>query len=373
MTEARLSLLPPMDLAPRLDRLRMVLAPEACGAFIVTNALSIRWLTGFTGSRGILVVDDEDAMLITDARYDEQAASELDEGGVTATVTITRDEGAALAGAISEGTPVGVEADDITWSRVRQMDEAWLPASELIPTRGLVATLRRGKDPGELARIEAAAAITDKAVHAVVPMLAEGATEREVALELDSAIRRLGASGPAFETIVAAGENGSLPHARPTSRAATAEDLVIVDVGAVVDGYHSDMTRTWSVGEPDSFQQEIWATVLEAQAAGVATVAAGVAANAVDAACRDVIDAAGWGDEFIHGTGHGVGLEIHEEPWLGARTEGALEAGDVITVEPGVYVPRRAGVRIEDTVVVTADGCRRLTGTEKQIALPAAG
>jgi Xaa-Pro aminopeptidase len=362
--------LPDMEVAPRLGRLRTELAGAACDVLLISNLVNIRWLTGFTGSRALLVVSDVGATLVTDARYDEQAGSELAAASVVAEVAITRDEGPVVAAAVAGRTSVGVEADDITWSRLRQVDEEWLPASEIVPTTGLVSRLRRMKDPGELARIEAAATIADAAVEAVAQMLASGCAEREVAFELDSAMRRLGAAGPAFETIVAAGANGSLPHARPTERAVTATDLVIVDLGAVVDGYHSDMTRTWSAGDPDDFQLEIWETVVEAQAAGVAAVREGVAANVVDAACREVIGAAGWGDNFVHGTGHGVGLEIHEVPWLGAQTEGALGAGDVITVEPGIYVPGRAGVRIEDTVVVTAAGCCSLTCTEKAITLP---
>jgi len=354
-----------------MERLRIALAEADCNAVVVTNLLSIRWLTGFTGSRGLLVVSDGSATLVTDARYDQQAAAEVDAVGTGVEVVITRDDAAEVAAAVGGRQRVGLEAEHVTWSQQQLIAETWLPDSEIVPTTALVAGLRRRKDAGELARIEAAAGIADMAIELILPRLAEARAEREVALELDSEMRRLGASGPAFETIVAAGSNGSRPHARPSDRVISDGDLVIVDVGAVVDGYHSDMTRTWSVGEADSFQSEIWDTVVAAQAAGVEAVVSGIAANAVDEACRTVIADAGWGENFIHGTGHGVGLEIHEEPWLGARTEGELETGDVITVEPGIYVQGRAGVRIEDTVVVTEDGCRRLTATDKRMALPA--
>jgi Xaa-Pro aminopeptidase len=361
--------LPRMEVAPRIDRVRRSLLGTGCEAMIVSDLINIRWLTGFTGSRGLLVIAPTCATLITDARYQQQAAQELNAADVDVEVVITRDEGGAVTSIASGVARVGLEADEITWSRQRQIDEQWLPECEIVPTSGVVAGLRRNKDGGEVSRIEAAAAITDEAVSQVLPMLTIGCTERELALELDSTMRRLGATGPAFETIVAGGPNGSLPHARPTDRRVEADDLVIVDVGAVVDGYHSDMTRTTCAGEPDDFRRGIWQTVIAAQAAGVAAVAPGIAANAVDAACREVIDEAGWGENFIHGTGHGVGLQIHEEPWLGAATEGALVEGDVITVEPGIYIPGRVGVRIEDTVVVTADGCRPLTGTVKQLQL----
>jgi Xaa-Pro aminopeptidase len=308
--------------------------------------------------------------LVTDARYDEQATQELAGSGVAAAVVITREDGEAVATALGHQPRIGLEADHLSWSQTLQIDESWLSDSELVPTVGLVANLRRNKDAGEIARIEEAARITDDAVATVLALLAAGASERDVALELDTTLRRLGASGPAFETIVAAGPNGSLPHARPSDRLVEPTDLVIIDVGSIVDGYHSDMTRSWSVGEADGFQQGIWSTVAAAQAAGVDTVAAGVAASAVDVACRTVITEAGWGKHFIHGTGHGVGLEIHEEPWIGAKTDAPLEVGDVITVEPGIYVPGRAGVRIEDTVVVTETGCRALTLTPKTLGLP---
>lgn len=361
--------LPPLDAGDRLGRLRDALPDSDCDALLVTNLVNIRWLTGFTGSRALLAVDSESATLITDARYDEQAGHEIEQAKVRAAVTITRDDAAAVRDALGSTARVGLEADSVTWGEQRRIGDEWLTDSELVPTAGIVAGLRRCKDPGEVARIAAAAAIADEAVAAVVPMLARGCQEREVALELDATLRRLGASGPAFETIVASGPNASRPHGRPSSRGIQPGDLVIIDVGAVIDGYHSDMTRTVAAGMPDPEFEAIWRTVVEAQAAGVAAAGPGVRANVVDAACRTVIGEAGWGEHFIHGTGHGVGLQIHEEPWLGATTDGPLLAGDVITVEPGIYVPGRVGVRIEDTVVVTEDGCATLTATPKRMHL----
>lgn len=179
-------------------------------------------------------------------------------------------------------------------------------------------------------------------------------------------MRRLGAEGTSFETIVGSGPNGARPHLRPTDRQIRKGDLVVIDFGAVVDGYCSDMTRTLAIGEiADSTQRRMLQVVLDAQAAGVAAVAAGVAASAIDDTCRRIIAAAGWGEAFVHGTGHGVGLEIHEDPRVSKTSDAVVEAGNVITVEPGVYLPEHGGVRIEDTVVVTAEGCRALTRTPK--------
>jgi Xaa-Pro aminopeptidase len=233
---------------------------------------------------------------------------------------------------------------------------------------GLVERLREVKDDGEVDRIEAAASIADAALAALLPMLHDGPSEAEFALALDSEMRRRGASGPSFETIVASGPNGAKPHHRPSTRRVERGELVVLDFGALVDGYCSDMTRTVSVGEPsDPTARRMYEVVRQSQAAGVDAVGAGRKAADVDTACRDVIGAAGWGDRFVHGTGHGVGLDIHEAPAVGSTSADTLAAGNVVTVEPGVYLPELGGVRIEDTVVVTPDGCRTLTASPKEL------
>ena len=231
-----------------------------------------------------------------------------------------------------------------------------------------MAGLRLVKDDGEVARIEAACAIADDALAAMVGLLDDGPTEAGFALALDGEMRRLGADDVSFETIVASGPNGSRPHHSPSDRVVARGDLVVIDFGALVDGYHSDMTRTVAVGGPDALddtQRRMVEVVRASQAAGVAAVRSGADARAVDAACREVIAEAGWGDAFVHGTGHGVGLDIHEEPRVSATGDATLAPGHVVTVEPGVYLPGHGGVRIEDTVVVTESGCRTLTRAPK--------
>jgi Xaa-Pro aminopeptidase len=230
--------------------------------------------------------------------------------------------------------------------------------------------LRLVKDPGEIARIEEAARIADDALAAVRPRLSEGVTEKEFQLELDVTMRRLGADDVSFETIVGSGPNGAKPHARPSSRRIVDGDLVVLDFGALLDGYHSDISRTVCVGEPSAEQRRMLDVVAASQSAGVAAVAAGTMAAAVDKVCRDVIVDAGWGDAFLHGTGHGVGLDIHEAPRVAATSTATLAPGHVVTVEPGVYLPEHGGVRIEDTLVVTASGNRRLTNAPKDPYLP---
>lgn len=361
-----------MDVASRIPRLRERFGDAGCDALVVTALTNVRYLTGFTGSSALVVVRATDALLLTDGRYATQAAEELGAAGVDADVVIGNQAAQQeAASAIASGIRrLGLEAAHVSWSRQRSFARDWFPAAELVPTETLVEGLRLVKDDGELARMDRAAEVADEAFSAVVGGLTEGATEREVALALEVEMRRRGATGPAFETIVAAGTNGAKPHARPTDRPIAAGDLVVIDMGAMVDGYRSDMTRTVCLGEPASVTLRRAAEVVEkSQAAGVASVRAGVSARDVDAACRGVIAAAGWGDAFVHGTGHGVGLEIHEAPSVAATSTATLAVGVVVTVEPGVYLPDVGGVRIEDTVVVTADGCRSLTRSPKDVVI----
>jgi Xaa-Pro aminopeptidase len=261
---------------------------------------------------------------------------------------------------------LGLEAAHVSWARQRSFAETWFPGVELVPTVGLVEALRRVKDDGELDRLAEAARIADAALEVMRPRLASGLTEEAFGRALDFEMGELGATGPSFETIVASGPNAAKPHHRPGSRIIGTGEAIVLDFGARFDGYCSDMTRTvWvdEISSPDV--RRAVGVVLESQAAGVAAVRAGVAASEVDRVCREVIADAGWADRFVHGTGHGVGLDIHEAPSVASSSADMLEAGHVVTVEPGVYLPGLGGVRIEDTVVVTESGCRPLTSTPK--------
>ena len=263
---------------------------------------------------------------------------------------------------------VGLEALHVTWARQRTLATSWFPDSDVVPVEGVVEQLRQVKDEGEVARVEAAARIADEALARTKSSLVPGVAEADLALELDFQMRRLGAAGSSFETIVASGPNGAKPHARPSPRPVREGELVVIDFGAVVDGYRSDMTRTLAVGEPaPGTLRRMVEVVTESQRRGVAAVRAGRPAAEVDRECRAVIAEAGWADAFVHGTGHGVGLDIHEAPALAATSGDTLVAGHVVTVEPGVYLPEHGGVRVEDTVVVTDDGCRPLTRSPKDV------
>jgi Xaa-Pro aminopeptidase len=359
-----------MELPHRLGRLRALLDGAGCEALLVSNLSNVRYLTGFTGSAGVLVVRD-DAVLVTDGRYATQADRELAAVGADVRVAAMRaNDQPEFLGRLAQGVAkLGLEADHVSWAQKRRWSESWAAGTELIATSRLVEGLRERKDTGEIARIAAAAAVADAALANVRGMLTKGPTEVEVAIALDTEMRRLGAEEPAFETIVAAGPNGAEPHHRPSSRPVGATDMVVVDFGARVDGYCSDMTRTLFVGA-GSLPQDLrraFSVVLASQDAGLSAVRDGVRAAEVDRACREVVDAAGWGDLFVHGTGHGVGLDIHEAPSLGIPSQDILSCGQVVTVEPGVYLPGLGGVRTEDTVVVTEAGCEVVTITAREI------
>ncbi|MGH9119416.1 MAG: M24 family metallopeptidase [Acidimicrobiales bacterium] len=367
--------LPPMDVAGRADRVRGRVAELGCDGLLVTNLVNVRYLTGFTGSAALLLVLPDDLLFVTDGRYQERSADELGASGVDARVEIGRTQAAQQESISTAAKGMGrlaLEADHVTWAQQQQFAASWFDAAELVSTESLIAELRLTKDAGEVARIEAACAIADAALGNVRHRLLERPTESEFALELDVEMRRLGAEAPSFETIVASGPNGAMPHAVPGPRVIEDGDLVVLDFGALVGGYHSDMTRTAMIGEPSAEQRRMLDVVTEAQAAGVAAVHGGAGCVEVDAACRDVITEAGWADAFLHGTGHGVGLDIHEDPRLSfsAKPDATIAAGYVVTIEPGVYLPAHGGVRVEDTVVVTADGCRTLTQAPKDPAWP---
>lgn len=364
--------LPPMDVAARVDRLRPQVDAAGCDALVVTNLTNIRYLTGFTGSAAIVLVTPDELLFVSDGRYQTQSADQLAAAGVDARIEIVAADADAVVAAAAAAAGVqrlGLESQSVTWSQQRRWASDLFRSGELVPTTSTVEDLRLVKDAGEAARIRSACAIADAALEQVRPRLLDGPTEVEFSLELDAAMRRLGAEDVSFDTIVASGPNGAKPHHRPSERRIVEGDLVVIDFGALVDGYHSDMTRTVAVGDVGDERRRMLEVVLAAQEAGVQTVSAGATAVQVDAACRSVIDDAGWGEAFLHSTGHGVGLDIHEEPRVSGRSAATLVAGHVVTVEPGVYLPGLGGVRIEDTVLVTEDGCDRLTLTPKDPAV----
>ena len=362
--------LPPLRTEGRLGRLWARVAHSDVDAAVIVEPANVRWLTGFTGSNAaVVVLGADEALLVTDARYEEQAPAQIGAAGCAGEieVVVARDPAKAAAPRLGGSARVGIE-DGVAWGEQIRWNEA--VAAETVPLSEIVESLRAVKDGAELARIEAAASIADTALASVVPMLRPGATESHLQQALDGAIRSAGAAGPAYDTIVASGPNAALPHATPTDRRLEPGDLVIIDVGAQVDGYRSDMTRTFVLGDPSERAAALLEAVERSQAAGAAAVEPGVEAGEIDKACRAVIDDAGMGDAFVHGTGHGVGLDIHELPRVASGSAATLEPGNVLTVEPGVYFPGFGGVRVEDLLVVTDSGCRPLTLHPKTSLVP---
>ena len=356
----------------RVDRVRNRLAESGAEALLISDLTNIRWLTGFTGSNGWVILGPDQVTLITDGRYGEQAALQMAAAGVVAEVLVGAT-GAATQAHLAETTQryraTGFEAAHVSY----QQHASWSAAfgTTLTPTAGIVEAERRTKDDAEIEAMAVACRIADQALAEVAPSLGSGLTESQVRNQLEIRMRELGAIGPSYETIVATGPtNAALPHHRPTDTLIEPGHTVIIDVGALVDGYHSDMTRSFVIGAPTAMQQELYELVLAAQVAGVAAVAPGLTTKELDAVCRDIITEAGYGDWFTHGTGHGVGLLIHEDPFVNRAGEATLQVGDVVTVEPGVYREGFGGIRVEDLVVVTSAGCRVLTSSPKDSPCP---
>ncbi|MFN8105737.1 MAG: Xaa-Pro peptidase family protein [Acidimicrobiia bacterium] len=355
-------------IAGRIPALQATLVEDDVAALVVTHLPNIRYLCGFTGSHARLLVAGDDVVLVTDGRYRDQADAELDAAGVEAELVVTAEPVAAALEARVAACP-GIAVESTTpWSEVRAMADAW--GCELVPRGGAVEAMRAVKDPDEIDVIRRAVELADASLSTVLGGAGPAATEAELALALEWEMRTRGASGAAFDVIVAAGPHAALPHATPRPEVVGRDRMVVVDFGCVVDGYCSDCTRTFCWGEPHPDLAEAWDVVAGAQDAARAALAPGVLASEVDAAAREVVTAAGLGDCFVHGTGHGVGLEIHEKPRLSARSDEVLEAGMVVTIEPGVYVGGLGGVRLEDVVVVTAAGCETLTTSPREMLAP---
>jgi len=346
----------------RGERLAELVSREGLDSLFVGDLTNIRYLTGFAGTNAACLIGPELRLFLTDFRYTERAEHELGEGWERPGAE--RELVPQLARRMSGR--VGYEDAKLSVRRLAQLRDAVPDGVELVPAGDLVEELRAVKDAGEVARIAAAAELADEVYRwALEPGLA-GRSEREVARGCEARMRELGAE-PSFPPIVAAGPNGALPHAEPSEREIGAGELVVFDMGAELDGYCSDCTRTFAAGDPGAQARDVYELVLAAQQAVLAAVAPGVSGPEADSAARGPIEAAGYGERFGHGLGHGVGIEVHEAPRLAASSEDVLRAGNVVTVEPGVYVPGAFGVRIEDLVVVGEDGVRNLSGLPKEL------
>ena len=351
----------------RADRVVARLGEREVDALLVTDLVNIRYLTGFTGSSAMVVIGPDTRRFITDFRYVERAKAEVSGFDLQRAPS-------EFAKALEEGWPegpvrLGFEDQHVSVSQHARLRELLPDRIELVRAGGLVEAERAIKEPAEVEAIRVAAALVDDIYAWLFETGIVGRTEREVALALEEEMRRRGARGPSFPSIVASAEHGAQPHAEPRDVEIVPGVLVTLDLGAEVDGYCSDCTRTWATGEIDGDMAAIYDLVLRAQEAALGAVRAGPTGREVDAVARDLITAEGHGEHFGHGLGHGVGLEVHEAPRLARTATDPLVAGNVVTVEPGVYVPGRGGVRIEDLVVVTDEDCDVLSATSKAPAI----
>lgn len=356
----------------RFNDRRRALASQLAGqridAVLVTNLLHLRYLTNFSGSNGALLLrKDLQALTATDGRYDTQIRREVPDLEPIITRALTKD----LLATLDDGDywRVGFEADYLSYNEYQKLAEVAPERVTLVPISGVIEEGRLVKDDTELEKLTEVARITDAAFDELVAAgeIRAGRTERDVAADLEYRMRVKGSDRESFDSIVASGPNSSLPHYGVGDRVIEDGDLVTFDFGAVIDGYNSDMTRTVAVGEPGEKAREIYDVVLRAQLAGVEAAVAGAELVDVDAACRDIIADAGYGDYFVHSTGHGVGIDLHEGPFAALTGKGKLETGMTLTIEPGIYVPGECGVRIEDTLIITDGAPKIITPTSKEL------
>ncbi len=343
----------------RIDTIRQLAAAHDTDGVVIAHPADLRWAVGFTGSNGLLAVTERGAWFVTDGRYTSQAAAEV-EGADVAVAPGALAEFASERGYLDGAQRIAVQSDRLTVAAFETLQEA-VPDAELVPVKDLLAEAVAAKTPGEVEAVRQAQALTCDVFSAILPTVQPGMSEQAIAAEIVYQHLKRGASAMSFEPIVAAGPRGALPHARPSSRPLNPGELVVIDMGGVLDGFCSDVTRTVAVGEPAEDAREAYAVVQRAQRAAIDAARAGLTGRQLDTVARSVIADAGLGDAFSHSLGHGVGLDVHEWPRLSQQVEHVLPAGATVTVEPGVYLEGRFGVRIEDVVVLREDGCDNLT------------
>ncbi|KEO82641.1 M24 family metallopeptidase [Tumebacillus flagellatus] len=354
----------------RLTRMRALLTKQGLDAMIVLSPVNRRYLSGFTGSAGVLLVTQDQPVFLTDFRYTQQAQAQSPHCRIVEYPNGGNPNTSVFAELQAQGVKrLGFESDFVTYNQHRAFEQAF-PGIELVPAAGLVDELRLYKDESELAILRAAAKVADDAFSHILTFLKPGLTERQVALELETFMRKAGADSSSFDIIVASGHRSSLPHGRASDKVLEKGDFVKMDFGAYYQGYCSDLTRTVVLGQPSDKQREIYDTVLQAQLHAVANIRAGMTGKEADSLARDIIAAKGYGDNFGHSLGHGLGMLVHEMPSLSQlRGDMVLQPGMVVTVEPGIYLPEWGGVRIEDDIVITDNGNEVLTKSTKELLI----
>lgn len=351
----------------RIAGLRTAMASRRLDAFMTSHPASLRYLCGYSGSNGLLLVTRSRTRFLTDFRYQEMMR-----------VSVTADVKSIAKGSLVQAAAerrlftslrrIGIEKDHLTLAALDAMQRS-VPPKRIVPVSGVVESLRATKDESELATLRTAFGISDTVFTKLLGIIRPGMTELELSAEISYLHKKLGAGNDSFDVIVASGARGSLPHGTASQKRIAAGEFITLDFGCLVDGYHSDMTRTVCLGRPTAEMKKVYGIVLDAQLRGCDAVHEGAAAKTIDAVSRSVIRKAGYGAYFGHSLGHGVGLDIHELPRVAPKSNDLLRAGQVITIEPGIYLPGRFGIRIEDTLIVRKDGGEVLTGSPKELII----
>ncbi|WP_037289388.1 M24 family metallopeptidase [Saccharibacillus sacchari] len=349
----------------RVSKLREAMALQGVSAMFVASDINRRYLTGFTGSAGYVLITENESYLLTDFRYMTQAPEQAKDFKVVEHAPKVMETVKELLGSSAK---LGFEQEHVTFATYQSYKEA-LAGVELVPVSGLVEGLRIFKDEGELAIMREAAVLADRTFSHILTKIRPGVTERELDLQMEMFMRENGATSSSFDTIVASGERSALPHGVASSRVLQGNEFITFDFGALLNGYCSDVTRTVVLGEASDRHREVYGIVLEAQLNALDKIRPGMTGREADALTRDIISSYGYGDNYGHSTGHGLGMEVHESPRLSKLSDDILKPGMVVTVEPGIYIPGFGGVRIEDDIVITETGIEIITSSTKELTL----
>lgn len=354
-------------MSTRLHHLRSTFASLKVDAFLVTFMPHVRYISGFSGSAGICLVTGRSAILVTDGRYAQQVKHEVDTRVWSVSITAgSLLEELKRRSMVRKGVRIGFDGNSLTYAQYRQFGTMF-PGVKFLPKVDVIEPIAAVKDPGEIRKIRRAVEITDAVFTEILDLIKPGIREIDLSAEISYRQRKHGAEADAFESIVASGERSALPHGRASLRKLAKGDLITLDFGCVVEGYHSDMTRTLVLGRPKPLAKKIYAVVLEAQTRAIGAARAGMRTNELDAVARNYIGEKGFEKYFRHSLGHGIGLQIHEQPRISVLTKLELRPGHVVTIEPGIYIPRFGGVRIEDDVVITDGSCEVLNRSPKEL------
>ena len=352
----------------RLNKLYTSISKAGYDGFYITNLTNIRYLTGFTGSAGLLILYNHESFFFTDGRYIQQSQEQIHDSKITIISSGYFDSIKEQKIFNEDNLNIGFESQHMSFSYYEALSKS-LPNISLIPTESIVENIAAVKDSTEIDSLKTAIEITDEVFTKILPEIKEGVTEKYIATRISYLFKMNGAEGDSYESIIAGGPRSALPHARPTDREFIKGDFIVMDFGALYNGYHADMTRTVVIGKASDKHKEIYNIVLESQLAGIKKAKAGITGAEVDNACRTVINQAGYGDKFIHSTGHGIGLEVHTYPRVSSINKKALLENYVITIEPGIYLEGWGGVRIEDDIVIKRDGCDILNKTSRELII----